>query len=131
MHNEAGRRNLLRVRSGALAVPGAAVQAQPAAPSAGAPARVYEQEIGALTPGVADALADAVERYPEEWVGDALQLAARHNARSWAYAAAILRRWEAEGRGGEDGEAADATAGADPARAARRDHGPYERIHPA
>ena len=92
------------------------------------PARVYEQEIGALTPGVAEALAEAAERYPEEWVGDALRLAARHNARSWAYAEAILRRWESDGRDGGDEEAADGATRGDPAASARRDHGPYERV---
>ena len=126
-HNEAGRRALLRVRAGSLPVPGARVAAAAGpVPAANAPAQVYEQEIGLLTPGVAEALAAAGERYPEGWIGDALREAARQNARSWAYAEAILRRWEAEGR--DDGEASDATTGGDPAAAARRDHGPYERV---
>ncbi len=129
VNDESGRRERVRVQAGAVELSGTRVAPPPAeAAAAASPARVYEQEIGALTPGVADALAAAAERYPEEWIGDALRLAARHNARSWAYAEAILRRWESEGRGGGDGEEADATSGADPARAARRDHGPYERI---
>ena len=136
-NTEAGRRNLLRVRAGALPAPGAAPAAAPpdaAAAGGSAPARVYEQEIGALTPAVAEALAAAAERWPGEWIADALREAARRNARSWAYAEAILRRWEAEGRGGTAGEGGkpDAEtgrgAGADPARPPRLDHGPYERV---
>lgn len=128
VNTEAGRRNLLRVRSGALSVPGSIVSTGPALPEMSIPAKVYEQEIGMLTPGVAEALGVAAERYPEDWIAEALRLAARHNARSWAYAEAILLRWESEGRGGEDGEASNATAGTDLEGAAQRDHGPYERI---
>ena len=138
-NTEAGRRNLMRVRAGALPAPGASPAAAPPPPGAAewgapAPARVYEQEIGALTPAVAEALAAAAGRWPAEWIADALREAARRNARSWAYAEAILRRWEAEGRDGTDGEGgkpdaeAGRGAGADPARPPRRDHGPYERV---
>lgn len=119
VHSEGGRRNRLRVESGALGVPG--VRARPTAtpPSAEGPARVYEQEIGALTPAVAEALAEAGERYPEGWIADALREAARSNARSWRYAEAILRRWEAEGRN-------DATAERSAAGHGRPD--PYARV---
>ena len=128
-NDEAGRRERMRVLAGAVRLPEGplATPPQEAAPAA-SPGRIYEQEIGALTPGVAEALAAAAEQYHEDWIADALRLAARHNARSWAYAEAILRRWESEGRGGEDGEASDATAGTDPRAATRRDHGPYERV---
>ena len=126
VNDTSGARALLRVQAGAVPVPGGGAPPAVAMPRPSAPAQVYEQEIGLLTPGVAEALAAALERYPEGWIGDALREAARQNARSWAYAEAILRRWEAEGR--DDGEASDATTGGDPAAAARRDHGPYERV---
>ncbi len=123
VNSEGGRRNLLRVRSGALAPPGAA-PSQSLSPSSqrpGRPAEVYEQEIGALTPSVAEALAEAGGRYPQQWIVDALRLAAKSNARSWRYAEAILRRWDAEGRD-------DATADGDPGDAARRHDDPYARL---
>lgn len=104
---EGGRRLLMRLQSGALTVPGVRpASTLPPPPPRPRPARVYEQEIGVLTPAVSDALAEAVERYPEEWVVEALRIAARRNARSWRYAEGILRRWEAEGRDGTetDGE---------------------------
>ena len=66
-----------------------------------APASVYEQEIGSLTPTVASLLAEAEARYSTEWIVEALPLAATNNARSWRYAEAILRRWETEGRDDE------------------------------
>lgn len=122
INNDAGRRALLRVRSGALEVPGA--RALPAAPRERQPrvAETYEQEIGVLTPSVAEALAAAVERWPEQWVVDAIRLAAIRNARSWRYAEAVLERWEAEGRD-------DATTGtAAPRATTDRDHGPYEKV---
>jgi DnaD/phage-associated family protein len=61
--------------------------------------RLYEENIGPLTPLVADALKDAEETYPASWLPDAIQLAAKNNKRSWSYCEAILRRWKEEGRG--------------------------------
>lgn len=52
---------------------------------------VYESEIGALTGFIADQLLAASADYPEDWIREALQEAAAHNARSWAYAEAILK----------------------------------------
>ena len=131
MNSAAGRRNRARLRSGALGPPPgvriATPREQPASIEPDAPARVYEQEIGALTPAITDALDAAVERWPADWITRALRLAARHNVRHWAYVESILRRWESEGVG-EEGGLADAESGADHARAERRDHGPYERV---
>jgi DNA replication protein len=59
---------------------------------------LYEQNIGVLTPLVADSLREAELSYPPEWIGAAMRLAVEQNKRSWAYIAAILKRWEAEGK---------------------------------
>ena len=61
--------------------------------------RLYEENIGPLTPLIADALKDAEETYPAEWVAETIELAVRNNKRSWKYCEAILRRWKEEGRG--------------------------------
>lgn len=61
--------------------------------------RLYEENIGPLTPLIADALKDAEETYSSEWTGEAIELAAKHNKRSWKYCEAILKRWKEEGRG--------------------------------
>lgn len=127
VHNEAGRRALARIEAGALEVPGArAVRPQASVEITSTPARVYEQEIGALTPAVAEALAAAVERWPEPWIVEALRLAATRNARSWRYAQAILERWETEGR--DDGTPGGAAARPGRDGTAERNHGPLEQV---
>ena len=60
---------------------------------------LYEQNIGMLSPMIADALREAEDMYPEEWIEDAIDEAVKHNKRSWRYVSAILERWEREGRG--------------------------------
>jgi DnaD/phage-associated family protein len=60
--------------------------------------RLYEENIGPLTPLIADALKDAEGDYPEDWITDAIHLAVTNNKRSWAYCQAILKRWKEEGR---------------------------------
>ena len=58
---------------------------------------LYEQNIGPLTPMVAEYLKDAEKEYPADWFEPAFQRAVEQNKRSWSFIAAILRRWEAEG----------------------------------
>ncbi len=60
--------------------------------------KLYEENIGPLTPLIADALKDAEETYPAAWIAEAIDLAVTHNKRSWKYAQAILKRWKEEGR---------------------------------
>jgi DNA replication protein len=60
--------------------------------------KLYEENIGPLTPLMADALKDAEETYPPEWILEAIDLAVKNNKRSWKYAEAILKRWKEEGR---------------------------------
>ncbi|HKI53372.1 MAG TPA: DnaD domain protein, partial [Anaerolineales bacterium] len=61
--------------------------------------KLYEENIGALTPLIADALKDAEETYQSEWISDAIELAVKNNKRNWKYCEAILKRWKEEGRG--------------------------------
>ena len=61
--------------------------------------RLYEENIGPLTPLIADALKDAEETYSGEWIAETIELAVKHNKRSWKYCEAILKRWKEEGRG--------------------------------
>lgn len=59
---------------------------------------LYEQNIGPLTPLIADALTDLENTYPLAWIEDAIQIAVKANVRKLPYIEAILKRWESEGR---------------------------------
>lgn len=60
---------------------------------------LYEQNIGLLTPMIAEELRDAERHFPAEWIADAFRQAVLRNKRSWKYVFAILERWRTEGRG--------------------------------
>ncbi len=60
---------------------------------------LYEQNIGILTPMIADELRDAEKHYPAEWLVEAVHEAVTSNKRSWRYVLRILERWRTEGRG--------------------------------
>ena len=62
----------------------------------------YEQNIGPLTPLLADELLDAEKTYPPDWITDAFKIAVSKNVRSWNYIEAILRSWKEKGRDGRD-----------------------------
>ncbi|MDP9309387.1 MAG: DnaD domain protein [Chloroflexota bacterium] len=61
--------------------------------------RLYEQNIGVLTPMLTEELKEAQERYPAAWLEDAIREAVRSNKRSWRYIRAVLNRWATNGRG--------------------------------
>ena len=62
---------------------------------------LYEQNIGLLSPLIADRLADALLRYPEIWIAEAIGEAVAYNRRSWRYIERILENWATEGRSDE------------------------------
>ena len=53
--------------------------------------RLYEQNIGPLTPLIAETLREAEQTYPIEWIEDAIRAALASNVRRWRYVEAILR----------------------------------------
>jgi DnaD/phage-associated family protein len=61
--------------------------------------RLYEQNIGLLTPLIADHLVSALETYPQDWIEDAIGEAVSYNRRSWRYIQRILEQWLNQGRG--------------------------------
>jgi len=63
--------------------------------------KLYEENIGPLTPLLADALKDAEQTYPPEWVAEAMEIAVKSNKRNWKYVEAILRCWKEEGHAKE------------------------------
>ncbi len=60
--------------------------------------RLYEENIGPLTPLIVERLEEAQRLYPTAWIEDAIRIAVERNVRNWRYVEAILRRWMQEGR---------------------------------
>ena len=63
--------------------------------------QLYEDNIGAITPMMAEILKEDEETYPKPWIEEAIRIAITRNARNWKYIQAILKRWQKEGRGNE------------------------------
>jgi DNA replication protein len=60
--------------------------------------KLYEENIGPLTPLMADALKEAEKEYAAEWLTEAFTIAVTRGKRNWKYIEAILKRWKEEGR---------------------------------
>jgi len=59
---------------------------------------IYEQNIGIITPMMAEKLKDAEQLYPPQWIEEAFGIAVTLNKRNWGYIARILERWASEGK---------------------------------
>jgi DNA replication protein len=59
---------------------------------------LYEQNIGPLTPMMADELLEAEKEYPAAWIEEAIRIAVENNVRKWRYVQAILENWRTQGR---------------------------------
>jgi DNA replication protein len=60
---------------------------------------LYEQNIGIITPLIAEELRDAQKTYPAEWIEEAFREAVKGHKQNWKYVSRILERWSTEGRG--------------------------------
>jgi len=63
---------------------------------------LYEQNIGPLTPMIAEQLKDAEEEYPAQWIEEAFKIAVANNVRKWSYIEAILKDWQDRGKNGRE-----------------------------
>lgn len=104
------RRAVDRIARGELALdlgePGPGEGAAELAPPSPQPASIfalYEQNIGLLTPMLAEELAQAEKTYPAAWIEEAFREAVHLNKRNWRYISRILERWATEGK--DHGEA--------------------------
>lgn len=59
---------------------------------------LYEDNVGMISPFVAEELKEAEELYPWSWLSEAFKISATQNRRSWNYIVVILRRWASEGK---------------------------------
>ena len=60
--------------------------------------KLYQENIGALTPLLSDMLSEAEKKYPSEWFEEAFEIAVKNNIRNWKYVEAILTRWKEKGK---------------------------------
>jgi DNA replication protein len=60
---------------------------------------LYEQNIGIITPMMAEELKDAQKTYPAEWIEEAFREAVKGRKQNWKYISRILERWTSEGKG--------------------------------
>jgi len=107
LNTEPNRQVVTKIQSGELSLTGlkaerrTSVQVEPEATPGEEPSDIftlYEQNIGMLTPMIADELREAEKLYPVIWIKDAIKEAVTHSKRKWSYISAILERWSAEGR---------------------------------
>ncbi|MCJ7694756.1 MAG: DnaD domain protein [Anaerolineaceae bacterium] len=66
--------------------------------------KLYEENIGLITPMLAEVLKEDEKSFPAAWIADAIKIAVQHNARNWKYIHAILVSWQKEGRDGKNGQ---------------------------
>ena len=100
LNTESDRQVMAKIQNGELKLSGLKAK-EPAYVDTGEPPDIfslYEQNIGMLTPLIADELRDAEQLYPQYWIRDAIKEAVALNKRSWRYIAKILENWSAEGK---------------------------------
>jgi DNA replication protein len=101
LNTEAERKTAEKIRNGEMAIAGLKAAGVLPEPDAGEMPNIYtlyEQNIGMLTPIIAEELAEAEKLYPAEWIRDAVREAVSLNKRNWRYIARILENWAAEGK---------------------------------
>ncbi len=102
LNTEAERRVVEKIRNGEMAITGLKAGGQPYSEAEAEPVpdifTLYEQNIGLLTPMIAEELRAAEKLYPEAWIRDAIKEAVNQNIRKKSYILAILERWAAEGK---------------------------------
>ena len=100
LNTEADRKTAARIESGELKISGLKAAEKTYVETEEPPDifTLYEQNIGMLTPLIADELKEAEKLYPESWLRDAIKEAVALNKRSIRYIMRILERWSTEGK---------------------------------
>jgi DnaD/phage-associated family protein len=100
LNTESDRQVMAKIQNGELKLSGLKAK-EPAVIDTEEPPDIftlYEQNIGMLTPMIADELRDAEQLYPQTWIREAIKEAVSHNKRNWKYIAKILENWATEGK---------------------------------
>jgi len=100
LNTQSDRQIMDKIRNGEINLPSFVVKAKAAVQTEDLPDifTLYEENIGMLTPIIAEELKDAEKLYPNTWIRDAIKKATNQNKRKWNYISAILERWSADGK---------------------------------
>jgi DNA replication protein len=100
LNSEANKLLISRISRGEIVIPGfePLQTANAASENPSDIYTLYEQNIGLLTPIIADELKEAGKHYPESWIKEAIREASALNKRNWRYCARILEHWATEGK---------------------------------
>ena len=100
LNTEQDRQAVTKIQNGELSLTGLKAEGQTYVETEEQPDifTLYEQNIGMLTPMIAEELREAEKLYPETWIQDAIKEAVNQSKRKWSYISAILERWSAEGK---------------------------------
>jgi DnaD/phage-associated family protein len=98
LNSERGRQALAKIEQGEIGV--ISTSGLEVAPPQKRPNifELYEDNIGLISPILADELKDAEATYPQEWIEDAFKVAVENNVRKWSYIRAVLDRMATAGR---------------------------------
>ena len=100
LNTESNRQTVAKIQNGELRLSGLKAK-EPAYVEAEELPNIftlYEDNIGILTPIIADELREAEKLYPESWIRDAIKEAVNQGKRKWSVVSAILQRWSVEGK---------------------------------
>jgi DNA replication protein len=101
LNSAKGREAYAALQSGAWS-PGDQIHSNPIPPEQPGIFQLYEDNIGPITPMIADLLEEAEKLYPPAIIQFAFGEAVQQNARSWKYIDAILRNWQKKGSHGKN-----------------------------
>ena len=100
LNDDSGRKSVAKIESGELKLAGLKVRKTEIIEPGETEDifTLYEQNIGILSPMIADELKEIEQLYPKEWIADAFKEAVLYNKRNIKYVLKILENWVAEGR---------------------------------
>jgi|TARA_B100001971_G_scaffold210450_2_gene235986 DnaD/phage-associated family protein len=100
LNTQSDKQAVAKIQNGELKLPGLKAKMPPSIKAEQLPDifALYEQNIGMLTPMIAEELREAEKLYPETWIRDAIKEAVNQNKRKWSYISAILENWSTKGR---------------------------------
>lgn len=95
LNTEKGREAVRRIQQGEWQPVGERIQFLPEKPNI---YKLYLENVGAITPMIADELKDAERDFDLAWIEEAISIAVKMNKRNIKYIRGILERWRREGK---------------------------------